>query len=72
MAGSDWAGSWNAPTQDGIAIGGKKKSPAKAKPRGLATLTIPELRANAKSKGIKIPSIISKKAEIVAFLRSKN
>ena len=58
--------------------GGKGKKTSKAsktskapKKRGFDGMTVAELRDNAKSKGLKIPSKFSKKADIIAFLRSK-
>ena len=57
---------------------GKKKAKAakaakesKPKPRGLMALTVTELRSKAKSKNLTIPSKCSKKADIVAYMRSK-
>lgn len=84
MTSSDWSGTWYGnnyaltPSQlhdysVSVARGleGGSKSKSKPKPRGYEGLTIPELRARAAARGIKIPSKILKKADIIAFLRSK-
>lgn len=41
-----------------------------SKPRGLAALTVANLRARANIRGIKIPSKIKKKSDIIDFLRN--